>query len=752
MIFDLSAGFHSLLVGRSNSMFDNYPISDFTSVDEIGPLESNCSKKKRNRKVAKPYSLNKKTNIFPSSVKSLRIIRQLVNRAYEAKKSYLREVKQLAKYDFASIMPMISEIYRERVHSLMNEVEQYFDNGTQFPFSSMNDALLARKAGIEDLVNSIHQHKLTRKSIDKSLTKSDDRSLGCTNGSWRHDQRDFSYNNTLVVPTNNLIIPSNKPKSIKSILSSQATNHNNNQLIKEQNSYTYQLTQQTSQSSLSYVLLECENKESTLPLLPTNTDEPQRISTALSNAQDRRILDKSNGEIGEISAPNCSNISNFMENIEFLNKKMTHILVPRGLYRTIHNYTYGTKEEKELALIFVSLMRSRDLDEYKGLHSKYLDRIAKQITETSYATIIKRLLRGTEKGPIIEWFKDGSYQKEKYSRKYRVAVKYARRKTHLYKLKHPVSLAEPRNIDNDCILSTSLVWSMPRIQLPTIEEVMQRAIEMNDCSELIMGSYRGKRVRKIARYVQHHHNGKKSTDYYIDNETRRYNYRLLDLDINEFHSLLLRQRYRIPSTTDNCARIFYDLSGGIAKWIRKLIRIDGEEIVEVDYTALHPNIIYIAFAHESNVPQEERDLFLNTFSGDIHSNLVRLIHVNPLNDEEFKKVRDAIKIEGLSFWNDKISNWSSYSMYEHIESKFPNIMSNVMKSKTSTFKQHAETANILFSIETQLMKHNAEVLQKMDIPFIYAYDALWVAKSSVSKVKEIMNANAKEMGIPTIAA
>ena len=76
-------------------------------------------------------------------------------------------------------------------------------------------------------------------------------------------------------------------------------------------------------------------------------------------------------------------------------------------------------------------------------------------------------------------------------------------------------------------------------------------------------------------------------------------------------------------------------------------------------------------------------------------------------------------------------------------------MEYVQKSKFSTGKAHAETANILFSIETQLMQHNAQVLRSHDIPFIYAYDALWVSEKAKDQVKEIMNANAREMGIPT---
>jgi len=283
---------------------------------------------------------------------------------------------------------------------------------------------------------------------------------------------------------------------------------------------------------------------------------------------------------------------------------------------------------------------------------------------------------------------------------------------------------------------------MPRIQLPTIEEVKAKAIMMDEGNEMIMASYHGKRKKKFARYVAHFHRGKKSLKYYLKNETRKFNYRLLDLDIAEFHDLLLSGIYRQPSTTDNCARIYYDLSGGIAKWIRKLVKIDGQPVVEVDYTALHPNIIYLAFAHEKNVPQTERDLFLATFSGDVHGNLVRLIYGNDLSNEEYDEKRSEIKIENLSYWNDKMGAWESYSIHQHIIRLFPKIMEYVQKSKFSTGKAHAETANILFSIETQLMQHNAQVLRSHDIPFIYAYDALWVSEKAKDQVKEIMNANA----------
>jgi hypothetical protein len=116
-------------------------------------------------------------------------------------------------------------------------------------------------------------------------------------------------------------------------------------------------------------------------------------------------------------------------------KKMTSILVPKGAEDALETQSL-TKSEIEWALVMLHFARTKD-DEYRGIHSKFMDSIAKQL-RIKYGKALQVLLKGTEMGEILEWEDDGSYSQGSYCRQYRIAEKYMNRPAIKRKLSKPI--------------------------------------------------------------------------------------------------------------------------------------------------------------------------------------------------------------------------------------------------------------------------------------------------------------------------
>jgi hypothetical protein len=229
-------------------------------------------------------------------------------------------------------------------------------------------------------------------------------------------------------------------------------------------------------------------------------------------------------------------------------------------------------------------------------------------------------------------------------------------------------------------------------------------------------------------------------------------------------------------TASECGRVYYDLSG-VAKWIRKLFKIRlhpedsvGEELVEIDYSAFHFNLLVAIFG--PRMPQKELDRFNELLAGDCHGNLARAIY-GELNDDEFEKRRHEIKIENLSFLNKPLWQQKESIIYEYMTTNFKILMnamtrtkfSNPERTKLKTKKNkktgkkekrivsmaHAETSEILFRSESALMTENLEGLMVARVAAGYAYDALWVPRSKAWLARAVMQFNAGQYGVPTLA-
>lgn len=395
------------------------------------------------------------------------------------------------------------------------------------------------------------------------------------------------------------------------------------------------------------------------------------------------------------------------------------------------------------------------------IHRSILYRIA---GEKPYKHIIETLQKGTDEGGIIEVY---GYKAGVCSRGYRLSPKYHKRKKRIQKLSKPYNPWGEQNADEDSVhsdLVEILEWTQPYIILPSIEEVLKRATELSKAGKEMLSSYKGEKIMKQCVYAV---DQGLPIDFYDEEK-----YRILDHDIDDFKRMLING-WRTP-TASNCGRVYYDLAG-MPKWIRKLVRIkknpddvEGEEIAEVDYQALHSNLVPCIF--KSRIPKNEYDKYIREVAGDCHTKLAAHINATIADPSKHYSRRD-MKVIGLSFWNKTQKQQEKSPIYPYLYSEFPQMMkavastkfSNPERTKTKVVKDkktgikttkiismaHAETSEILFKSESALMEENLRCLQDKGIPAIYCYDALWVGKSFEEEVKSIMNRTAEIWEIPT---
>jgi len=439
---------------------------------------------------------------------------------------------------------------------------------------------------------------------------------------------------------------------------------------------------------------------------------------------------------------------------------ITEVLVPWGMPKILKQFTSLNKEEREIAYIVIHLASNRNR-EFKHIHSDILTRLS---SGKAYKHIIDTLKKGTDTGKIIEV---SGYVVGEHSKGFRLTEKYHFWKQKLVKLSKPynawgVSDVSEKHSDLVDVLS----WTQPYFIYPTIDEVKAKAKELSKAGEPMLSSYKGEKVMKKCVYATAQGMG---LDEYDEEE-----YRLLDLDIYDFERMI-KNGWRTPSIS-NCGRVYYDIAG-MPKWIRKLVRIklnpndaEGEEIVEIDYQALHHNLIPEIF--KKRIPKEEYDKYRRELGGDSHTKLANLINAT-IADPKKHLTRQDVKTIGLSFWNKTHAQQMKSLIYPFLRDGFKIMMKRVastkfanptrsktkMKLNKKTGKRekvivnmaHAETSDILFQSESTLMEMNLVALRDMGIAAGYAYDALWVPKSCEEKVRGVMNRTAKFFDVMTSA-
>ena len=193
--------------------------------------------------------------------------------------------------------------------------------------------------------------------------------------------------------------------------------------------------------------------------------------------------------------------------------------------------------EIEWALVMLHFARTKD-DGYRGIHSKFMDSIAKQLGRIKYKKPLDILLNGTAKGALIEWENDGSYSQGAYSRQYRISEKYMNRDAIRQKLSKPIDIHRHyTQTETINIICKALTSTYPHLELPTLDEVKARAMELHKSKSKIKGK------RSVYAVAAH-----RNKSFY--NRKKR---RVLDYDI-ELYEAFLEEGIRVPYATE-CGRV-----------------------------------------------------------------------------------------------------------------------------------------------------------------------------------------------------
>ncbi|MGH1385114.1 hypothetical protein [Kordia sp.] len=398
------------------------------------------------------------------------------------------------------------------------------------------------------------------------------------------------------------------------------------------------------------------------------------------------------------------------------------IKIPKGLKRRVKRLPKKVLKpidsDIEIAIekcfMFISTLTSTVFNEddyWKSLSSTILHEQFKKGKDNTriYKRIIDALSYSTDSTePIIECRKNqhgnDSYQQDSYSKQYRLHSSSINQNLKSYNIKFENNIQKRKEKHNKDIATAlknpigyNLIALYPKVILPTDEDIEKQG------KKLVKEKYRTKK-RKLLTLLN-----KKPKSYYSNLENRSF----VEENI-KLYKYLAGDKYMIP-------KIGKESSGGrvvdsfnlMPSWIRKMIKIDDEPTVELDFKALHPNIAMLIYG--------------GTQYQITHQKVAEEMNF-PLNE---------IKIEHLSFFNKKVANMKKSPLYQYYFNREKTMLKNLIQDKKRY--GYKITSKRLFKKEVNIMSSIIKELNRLNIYVLYVYDALYCKASDKNIVTEIMN-------------
>ncbi|SDQ18835.1 GIY-YIG nuclease family protein [Flagellimonas zhangzhouensis] len=411
----------------------------------------------------------------------------------------------------------------------------------------------------------------------------------------------------------------------------------------------------------------------------------------------------------------------------------TKVWVPKGVKRILERLPKrvlsSIDQDKILAvekcLMTVSSLTSSlfmdDPDCWKALNSSILHEQLKRGNDNTflYSTVLNALQYFTSSTePIIESKKNSegkdSYQTGVVSKQYRYTDAFRGKTLSSYEFKTKECIAQRRKYQykllakaSNNIIGFNLLNVYPLISLPTEREIILRA------KQLIKESYHSKKG-KLLTFLNHKKRDDFSNDVirsFVEDNIKQFNY-------------LTKNGFMTPIVGDlkSGGRVV-DSFNLMPSWIRMMCKIDEEEIVELDFTALHPNIVMSLYGGKQK--------FLN------HQMLA---------DKLIMDVKE-IKKEHLSFFNKHHNQMKESILYNYFLKNEPEMLSKLIKDKKEY--GYKITARLMFAKEVEIMTECIKRLNQEGIYVIYVYDALYCKKSQAGTVIATMNETIQQLGVYT---
>jgi hypothetical protein len=257
----------------------------------------------------------------------------------------------------------------------------------------------------------------------------------------------------------------------------------------------------------------------------------------------------------------------------------------------------------------------------------------------------------------------------------------------------------------------NLIELYPLITLPTSEEIMEEA------KRLVKNKYYTKKGKRLV--FENNHN----KSYFKNPETLSF----VEESIEIFENLT-NNGLKIPfeGSKESGGRIV-DSFNLMPSWIRNLIKIEGEPIVEIDYSCLHPNIAMHLYGGSKEFLTHQ----------DITDNM-------GLDIKEVKK-------EHLSFFNKHPEHMKNSPLYSHYIINEPKMMANIISQKYNSNYKYKITSRKMLKKEVEIITDVVKQLNQDGIYVGYTYDALFCHPRHASHVKSVMDEIAIKNGVMTSA-
>jgi hypothetical protein len=420
----------------------------------------------------------------------------------------------------------------------------------------------------------------------------------------------------------------------------------------------------------------------------------------------------------------------------FFQSNIATIFIPKKvkthLERFVPNqYLKNIDRDKNIAiekcLAFVSNLSSTYYadDRWKSLSSTYLHEQTKKGNDNTviYTHIIKALKYQTNTTDAVIMVKKNEYGYESYQKgvackEYGFTDAYFKGDLVEYVIKDK-GILQKRNrffysqlkkaYDNP--IANNLIGLYPKIELPSHAEIRLEA------KRLTKVNYRTKKG-KILTFLNKH-----PKSYYKDASARSF----VEQDIKLF-DYLTKRGFMIPIIgTDKSGGRVVDSFTLMPSWIRRLVKIDGKSIVEVDYSALHPNIAMSIYGGTKRY----------------------LTHLQVAENSNIDL--SNVKIAHLSYFNERVQGMKRSPLYSYYSESETAMNEAIIKEKQMSLKGHRITSMRMFAKEVKIMTECIKQLNSKGIYVGYVYDSLFCKESDAKLVAEIMNTVVLKFNVFTTA-
>jgi hypothetical protein len=410
------------------------------------------------------------------------------------------------------------------------------------------------------------------------------------------------------------------------------------------------------------------------------------------------------------------NIVKIPTKVEYVLRKYT----PKKLLKEIHP---NIDVAVELCLMFTSQLTSTYFERldnpkkegWKSLHAAYLREFL-SLNSRTYKDVIKALEHTSSKGVIIECDYNRIIGKKNFY--YRFGEAYAGKGIVSYHLQ----TKEAQRLLNKHFIRVSgksqsnpivqnLIQFYENISLPTIDQIWEEGYKL---IKLKYMTKKGKLLKKL---------GKHSRSYF----TNPQKYSFIENSIKVFKYLTEDGLIYPEIGNEKSGGRIVDSFTLMPSWIRQMLKVNGEAIMEADYSCLHPNIAVGLYGGiKEYLTHSDLGLAMST---DI----------------------SIIKVEHLSFFNKKVWQMKASPLYKYYEKNEPKMLENVIEEKYASEFKHNITSRRLFAKEVEIMTKVVEELNKEFIYVGYVYDAFICHPNYANRVKEVMDSVILNKGIKTSA-